>query len=157
MQGFVKTCCLALTAIVTTTAFVPAHAVGEPTVGELVAGAKAHAVCSTLTLKGSYSFFQQGTIVGIGPAADVGVFQVDGQGHLTGSETVHVNGLVFHDTFTNGTYQVNKDCTGTATWTAVFQDNRPPQPSFVIANHAKIIHLLSTAPGAVLVGTAHRQ
>jgi hypothetical protein len=120
--------------------------------------------CSDASLKGTYGFSQLGSVVGIAPlpvpAADVGIVSGDGMGNLTGSETVNVGGQVFTDTFANGTYQVNPDCTGTANWTAIFADGRPPQQrsaSFVITDNSKEVHFLSTAPGTVLVGTARKQ
>ena len=120
--------------------------------------------CTNATFKGTYGFSQQGSVVGIAPfpvpAADVGIVSGDGKGNLTGNETVNVGGQVFTDTFFNGTYQINPDCTGTATWMAVFSDGRPPQPrsaSFVITNNAKEVHILSTAPGTVLVGIGRKQ
>jgi hypothetical protein len=120
--------------------------------------------CTTNKIKGSFGFFQQGSIVGLTPipipAADVGVFHADGYGNLTGSEVVNVGGQVFSDTFTDGTYEVNPDCTGTATWTAVFSDGRPSQTrkaSLVVSDKFEEIYILSTAPGTVLVGTARKQ
>ena len=112
-----------------------------------------------LPLKGDYAFFQQGTVVNVGPAVDVGIVQFDGKGNLTGSETVHVNGIIFTDTFSQGTYEVNPDCTGTATWIAIFSNGQQPQnrsASMVIAKQSKEIFIMSTGPGAVLVGTAKK-
>ena len=47
------------------------------------------------------------------PAADVGVFASDGQGKLSGSDTISNEGQIIPRTFM-GTYNVNSDCTGTA-------------------------------------------
>lgn len=120
--------------------------------------------CSAAKIRGTYAFFQQGSIVGIAPlpvpAADVGIFHADGNGNMTGSEVVNAGGQVFSDTFTDGVYEVNPDCTGTATWTAVFSDGRPPQTrtaSLVVTDKFEEIYILSTAPGTVLVGTARKR
>lgn len=120
--------------------------------------------CTNARFTGSYGFSQLGSVVGIAPApvpaADVGVFHADGKGNLSGSEIVNVGGRHFRDTFTDGKYQVNPDCTGTATWTAVFSDGRPAESrsaSFVVTDHFKELHILSTGPGAVLVGIARKQ
>jgi len=120
--------------------------------------------CTVARIKGSYGFSQLGSIVGIAPtpipAADVGVFHADGKGNLTGSEVVNVGGQIFSDTFTDGKYEVNPDCTGTATWIAVFSDGRPSQTRtarLVVTNKFREIHILSTAPGTVLVGIARKQ
>jgi hypothetical protein len=56
--------------------------------------ADASKACSNATPHGSYAFTESGTIVGIGPVAVVGVFQADGNGRLTTSDTVSVNGEV---------------------------------------------------------------
>jgi len=126
--------------------------------------ARADKTCSNHTLKGTYGFSQLGAVLGIAPfpvtAADVGIVSGDGFGNLTGSETVNVGGQVFTDTFANGTYQVNPDCTGTASWTAIFSNGAPPQArsaSFVIVDNGKEVHFLSTGPGTVLVGIARKQ
>ena len=120
--------------------------------------------CTNAKLTGSYGFSQLGSVVGIAPApipaADVGIFHADGKGNLSGSEIVNVGGRHFSDTFTDGKYQVNPDCTGTASWTAVFSDGRPAEKrsaSLVVTDHFKEVHILSTGPGAVLVGIARKQ
>ncbi len=121
-------------------------------------------ICTVARFNGSYGFSQLGSVVGITqipiPAADVGVFHADGKGNLSGSEVVNVGGQLFSDTFTEGKYEVNPDCTGTATWTAVFSDGRPPQTrtaTFVVTDKFKELHILSTGPGTVLVGVARKQ
>lgn len=131
--------------------------------GLATAGDHGH-TCTAARIKGSYAFSQLGSIVGIAPipvpAADVGIFYADGNGNLAGSEVVNVGGQTFNDTFTDGTYVVNSDCTGTATWTAVFSDGRPPQTrtaSLVVTDNFDEIYILSTAPGTVLVGTARKR
>lgn len=120
--------------------------------------------CTVAKIRGTYGFSQLGSIVGAAPipipAADVGIFHADGKGGLSGSEVVNVGGQIFSDTFTDGEYVVNPDCTGTATWTAVFSDGRPPQTrkaSLVVSDKFEEIHILSTAQGTVLVGTARKQ
>ena len=47
------------------------------------------------------------------PVADVGVFVADGQGKLSGSDTISDGGQIIPRTFT-GTYTINSDCRGTA-------------------------------------------
>jgi hypothetical protein len=78
--------------------------------------------CSNRTLSGEYGCSTQGVLLnipGLPPAATfVGVTTstFDGEGNLTGTEHVVVNGSPFNDGFTTntGTYSVNPDCTGTA-------------------------------------------
>jgi hypothetical protein len=78
--------------------------------------------CSNRTLSGEYGCSTQGVLLnipGLPPAATfVGVTTstFDGEGNLTGTEHVVVNGSPFNAGFTTntGTYSVNPDCTGTA-------------------------------------------
>jgi hypothetical protein len=78
--------------------------------------------CSNRTLSGEYGCSTQGVLLnipGLPPAATfVGVTTAtfDGEGNLTGTEHVVVNGSPFNAGFTTntGTYSVNPDCTGTA-------------------------------------------
>lgn len=79
-------------------------------------------VCSAQTLEGRYAFTGEGyftssttlpALIGaFAPAADVGVFVSDGQGTISGSDTLSSGGQTTPRTFT-GTYKVNSDCTGT--------------------------------------------
>jgi hypothetical protein len=74
--------------------------------------------CSLATLKGTYGYIEQGTIVAAFPGfpppplllATSGALTYDGKGHLSGAGTTSLNGLIFPDTFA-GTYTVNPDCT----------------------------------------------
>jgi len=80
--------------------------------------------CSDQTLVGHYAFTGQGFLTNsntlpaltgaFAPVADVGVFVADGQGKLSGSDTISDGGQIIPRTFT-GTYTVNSDCRGTAT------------------------------------------
>ena len=120
--------------------------------------------CSLATLAGRYSFVESGFILGLAPsplpAADVGTFSSDGLGGMTGGgETLTVAGRVVTDTFSNGTYTVSADCTGTASWTATLSNGQQSARtvSFSVAGNGKEIFVLSTQPGTVLSGVAHKQ
>ena len=94
--------------------------------------------CSPSLTAGKWAFTTNGTVVGIGPRASLGIFTLDGVGNLTnGKATASLNGVVTDETF-SGTYTVNPDCTGkfaidifdlsgskilTATLDLVFDDN----------------------------------
>lgn len=94
--------------------------------------------CSNATVAGKWGFTTNGTVVGIGPRASLGIFTLDGTGNLVnGKATASLNGSVTDETFA-GTYSVNPDCTGkfaieifdpsgnkilTATLNIVFDDN----------------------------------
>src|SRR5215510_7147450 len=50
--------------------------------------------CSNASIKGTYGFSCEGTIVGVGPIAAIGVFTADGKGNGSEVETVSVNGEI---------------------------------------------------------------
>lgn len=77
--------------------------------------------CSQASLRGKYLLFGQGlasipNLPPLLPAAHVGIMTADGQGNLSGNDTLNIAGTVAPDTFT-GTYTVNLDCTYSATIT----------------------------------------
>ncbi len=94
--------------------------------------------CSLALTAGKWGFTTNGTVVGIGPRASMGILTLDAAGNaLNGKATASLNGVVTDETF-SGTYTVNPDCTGklaidifnlsgnkvlTATLDLVFDDN----------------------------------
>jgi hypothetical protein len=120
--------------------------------------------CSLATVAGRYSFVESGFILGLSPsplpAADVGMFSSDGFGRIiSGGETLTVAGSVVTDTFSNGTYTVSADCTGTASWVATLSNGHQSARtvSFSVADKGKELFVLSTQPGTILSGVAHKQ
>ncbi len=71
--------------------------------------------CSFLRAAGIYGFSDSGTIVGIGPRAAVGSLTFDAAGNIIGKVTASLSGSV-SNTNLSGTYSVNPNCTGTATF-----------------------------------------
>jgi hypothetical protein len=69
---------------------------------------------SNASVIGRWGFTTEGTILGVGPLAAVGVISFDAQGNLSGKQTRSLNGLVAEETL-SGTYTVNADGTGTIT------------------------------------------
>lgn len=68
--------------------------------------------CSSASVAGKWGFTTNGTVVGIGPRASLGILTLDGAGNLrNGKATSSLNGSVTDETF-SGTYSVNPDCTG---------------------------------------------
>ena len=68
--------------------------------------------CSSASVAGKWGFTTNGTVVGIGPRASIGILTLDGVGNLrNGKATASLNGSVTDETF-SGTYSVNPDCTG---------------------------------------------
>jgi hypothetical protein len=80
----------------------------------MIAAKPAAAVCSNATLTGVFGYFH-GRPDGIGGMrAVVGQMTADGQGNVTGSWTMSLNGTVSTGNFT-GTYSISKNCTGSIT------------------------------------------
>ena len=69
--------------------------------------------CSVASLNGAYGTLLKGEVFGQGPIVAVGVSNFDGKGHFVAESTVNLNGNVFPGPL-NGTYTVNRDCTGIA-------------------------------------------
>jgi hypothetical protein len=68
--------------------------------------------CSKASVAGTWGFTTNGTVVGIGPRASVGIITFDPTGNLvSGKVTESLNGSIKDETF-SGTYTVNPDCTG---------------------------------------------
>lgn len=109
--------------------------------------------CSNASLKGFYGFTSSGDeIVGVGPAAFVGSFTADGDGHIDGKDTASFNGAVIRETFT-ATYTVNSDCSGSAT--AVVQGPLPRTVhiDFVVVDNGNQVFNIVTDPGAIITFT----
>jgi hypothetical protein len=67
--------------------------------------------CTNQTLVGRYGFTGEGFSGPPAPVADVGTLVSDGEGKISGSDTLSSGGQVIFRTFT-GTYNVSSDCTG---------------------------------------------
>ena len=107
--------------------------------------------CSSASLTGNYGFVLNGTIVGVGPLAIVGLAKFDGAGNWLRNETVVVNGHVLPPESIAGTYTVNVDCTGSTA------DAQGHHSQFVIVNHRKEILSVGTDKGAVNTITLKKQ
>jgi hypothetical protein len=109
--------------------------------------------CSNATLKGTFSHTASGFEIAppaiAGPVAGVGTDTFDGNGGVTTSATISLNGNIVPLTAT-GTYKVNPDCTGTYTLpgTTLF---------FVITDSGNEIQAVCIDPGVVLNHTFRRQ
>jgi len=71
--------------------------------------------CSLARAAGHYGFSDSGTIVGIGPRAAVGTLTFDAEGNIAGKVTASLSGSI-GTTNLSGTYSVNSDCSGTASF-----------------------------------------
>ena len=130
----------AITSGVFVMAFVSLLALG------LVSRVQARA-CSNASIKGTYGFSCEGTIVGVGPLAAIGVFTADGQGHGSEVETLSVNGEISRGVVRTDTYSVNADCTGSFVSTG--PDGSVIHNEFVIDDHEREMRLIATEPGWV--------
>jgi hypothetical protein len=121
--------------------------------------------CSNATLKGTFAY----TITGVvfpapppfpaafaGPIGGVGRQTLDGNGHVSGAQTVNLNGNILRQTYT-GTYTVNPDCTGSI---ILVGDNPPGLVShsdFVIDDSGNETRTIQADPGAVITIVGRRQ
>jgi len=104
--------------------------------------------CSNASIKGSYGLSCEGTVVGVGPLAVIGVFTADGEGNGSEVETLSFNGVITTGAIFTVAYTVNADCTGSFVSTglgSVFHND------FVIDDNKKEIRLTPTEPGFVAV------
>jgi len=81
----------------------------------IIAPAAPAATCSTARAAGTYGVSDSGTVVGIGPRATVALLTFDAAGGVKAKVTASLNGSVTESTL-SGTYTVNPDCTGTASF-----------------------------------------
>lgn len=118
--------------------------------------------CSNATLQGDYGFLVGG-IRGAGPGltesfVGTGVRTYDGNGNFTHIDSTHgqITGAA-RDREASGTYEVNANCTGTAT-IIVPGVPFPIETSFVIVDRGNQVNDAVMSPGPNLVtGVAHRQ
>ena len=81
--------------------------------------ASSRAKCSKATLKGTYLFAQNGVEIKGDeqrPVAIAGYEVFDGNGKVKGVDSSNFNGEITRNERFSGTYSVNADCTGTATY-----------------------------------------
>lgn len=118
------------------------------------AGSQQPQGCGLQTLKGTYAFRNEGWFPGQAagsrvPAAFVGVMNFDGLGSVSIANTGSVDGFVFKDTNSGGSYIVNQDCTG----------ELPDFADLVIADNGRSAFLIVTVPnqGITFTGELRKQ
>jgi len=97
--------------------------------------------CSNRLIAGDYGFTIQGTKLAglgfLGPQVGVAMTHFNVDGSFTQIDTITISGMVVSDfthTPANGTYTLNRDCTGT--YTINFTDGRPPVTvNFIVVKH----------------------
>jgi hypothetical protein len=110
--------------------------------------------CDLRDVQGRYSYVVNGTNVGAGLVAALGQVTADGQGHLAATDTVSANGLIIRRNIT-GSYAVNPDCSGTATFTDNFAQTT--HLDFVLVGRGAEFQFIQTDPSTVTTGVARRQ
>ncbi len=139
----------AFTSVVFVMAFVSLLVLG------LVSRVQAHGgECSNASIKGAYGLSCEGTVVGVGPLAVVGVFTADGNGNGSEVETISFNGVITTGATFTVTYTVNANCTGSFVSTglgSVFHND------FVLDDNKKEFRLMPTEPGFVAVCLFRKQ
>ena len=119
--------------------------------------------CSARTLNGLYGIETSGSIVAggpVGPIAEAGIIHFDGEGRVSQTTTVSMNGTIIPNRSSlSGAYRVSQNCTGdlalvlpvapgvtiTSTW------------HFVIVDSGKEVRLVNTGAGRVLLSNARKQ
>lgn len=109
--------------------------------------------CPIESIRDAWGFSCQGTVSGA-PIASVGLVTLDGKGGLSGTETSSLNGTILTGVTLTGTYNVNPDCTASATSTT-FVGSFNYDAVFV--NDQKEALLIEKTPGVVIVCTLKKQ
>jgi hypothetical protein len=87
--------------------------------------------CSFAGAAGSYGFSDSGTVVGVGPRAAVGLLTFNAAGQVQGPVTASLAGGITQ-TSLFGTYTVNPDCSGTASFAELDQNGNPVLTATVV-------------------------
>jgi uncharacterized protein (TIGR03437 family) len=116
------------------------------------------AVCGTPTLSGEYMFSASGSTLSgtnqTGTADEAGVFQFDGQGHVTASYSEVISGAAPVAITATGTYSVTSACLGSAT----FVDSNGVTNTVNLAltgNYGATADLIIANPQFIRSGSAH--
>jgi hypothetical protein len=118
--------------------------------------------CTVAALSGSYGFNLQGNYyfvsqtgqVGRGYLSGSGRLIFDGNGSISGSDTLGDDGTILRGSL-SGMYTVNSDCTGSLSFT----DSNKYGFTFdtVVVNGGKEVNLVGTTNGDVFTGVAKLQ
>jgi hypothetical protein len=120
---------------------------------------KAQSACFAGSMIGSYTYVFNGSYFDnqnnqFGYSSS-GHLIADGRGNFSGSETTDDGATLFQDDAVTGTYTINPDCSGSATFNLA-QDN-PLSVDMNLTNNGKTINLIETDDGTQVLGTAQQQ
>ena len=144
-----------LIALVVSTGIFLEHYLNRPAV------AHAQTACGPSVFTGSYGYTQSGYAYdaqgNIYIIASTGRMVADGNGGLTGSETVSFDGNILRRTYT-GTYTMTEDCVGAVTLTfATTSAGAALHGDIVAVNNARQINFVQTDPNFIYSGVLTRQ
>ena len=108
--------------------------------------------CSNATLNGNYAAVLTGFSGGFAFSA-LDLATADGNGNLTGTGTVNVNGTVSTGVPISATYTINSDCSGTVTFSS------GTTQALIVKTDGSVVYIIRTGPpstGTVVSGTATR-
>jgi hypothetical protein len=121
------------------------------------AGSSSHPGCSNRTLRGSYAFNVDGTILA-GPnrllLRGVAMTQFDGEGNLTQVDFTTINGAPAGTDWRSGvgSYEIDSDCTGTMQ--IVQSDGSPTlRIRLVVADHGRTVYNIVEGSSTGATGT----
>ena len=126
---------------------------------KMTAPPKAHADdgCTNASFSGAYGYVNSGFFYtpSLGIFGASGRFVSDGNGNLTGSDTLNIDGGLNRGRKYTGTYSINADCTGSM----VFQISATGTNNFdiVLTDNGREVKLIETDPNTIITGTAHQQ
>ena len=123
--------------------------------------AHAQAACDATTFTGAYGYAESGYAYDIQGntyiLAATGRMVADGNGGLTGTETLSFDGTIVRRQYT-GTYTMTGECAGTVTLQfASANSGAPIHGDIVAVNNARQINFVQTDPNFVFSGVLTRQ
>lgn len=116
-----------------------------------IAVAQGTATCTNLGVKHTYSFEATGLNLEKGQVAAAGRLTLNGTGSVSGTLTVSLDGSIGSSLTAPGTYQINSDCTGTATITP--KGLSPSNFALGVVNGGKEIMAVETDTNTIITGT----
>ena len=102
------------------------------------------------TLNGSYGFYRTGT-TSTGPLAAVGILFFDGNGTVSGSQSISRNGVFTFDVPISGPYEVAADCTA-----KFLTDTGVEVARVLIVDGGNEIYLFSETAGNAVYGVGKK-
>lgn len=109
--------------------------------------AQGKTTCTNAGIKNTFGFRGGGYTSSLEPYAYAGQVKVDGLGGITGSESASFGGTIESFSLT-GTYSVNSNCTGSATFTG--STGTVAHTNFVIVNGGQSIMQIQTDANTIL-------